>query len=85
MHCSGLMLCIRSTHNSPNLTYDSAKKAVCVNVCVRYTYTVPLPLGRPSELTVGLPGVEGEEGNTEVRKLEAGDGGTEEKGEDISE
>lgn len=49
------------------------------------TYTVPLPLGRPRALTVGLPGEEGVEGNTEDRKLEAGDGGTEENGEDISE
>lgn len=47
--------------------------------------TVPLPLGRPRALTVGLPGEEGVEGNTEDRKLEAGDGGTEENGEDISE
>lgn len=52
---------------------------------VRDTYTVPFPLGRPRALTVGLPGVEGVEGNTEDRKLEAGDGGTEENGEDISE
>lgn len=36
-------------------------------------------------MTVGLPGVEGVEGNTDDRKLEAGDGGTEEKGEDMSE
>lgn len=47
--------------------------------------TVPLPLGRPRALTVGLPGEEGVAGNTEDRKLEAGDGGTEEKGEDKSE
>lgn len=53
-------------------------------VHARVTYTVPLPLGRPRALTVGLPGVEGVEGNTEDRKLEAGDGGTE-NGEDISE
>lgn len=52
---------------------------------VRDTYTVPLPLGRPRALTVGLPGEEGVAGNTEDRKLEAGDGGTEENGEDISE
>lgn len=49
------------------------------------TYTVPLPFGRPKALTVGLPGEEGVEGKTEDRKLEAGDGGTEEPGEDISE
>lgn len=39
-------------------------------------------------LTIGLlgvEGVEGVEGNTEDKKLEAGDGGTEENGEDISE
>lgn len=50
--------------------------------------TVPLPLGRPRALTIGLlgvEGVEGVEGNTEDKKLEAGDGGTEENGEDISE
>lgn len=47
--------------------------------------TVPLPLGSPRALTVGLPGVDGVAGNTEDRKLEAGDGGTEEKGEDMSE
>lgn len=47
--------------------------------------TVPLPLGRPRALTVGLPVEEGVEGNTEDKKLEAGDGGTEENGEDISE
>lgn len=47
--------------------------------------TVPLPLGRPRALTVGLLGVEGVAGNTEDRKLEAGEGGTEENGEDISE
>lgn len=47
--------------------------------------TVPLPLGRPRALIVGLLGVEGVEGNTEDRKLEAGDGGTEENGEDMSE
>lgn len=46
---------------------------------------MPLPLGRPRALTVGLPGEEGVEGNTEDRKLEAGDGGMEENGEDISE
>lgn len=46
---------------------------------------VPLPLGRPRLLTVGLPGVEGLEGSTEDRKLEAGDGGTEENGDDTSE
>lgn len=56
-----------------------------VKVDVGCTYTVPLPLGRPRALTVGLPGEEGVEGNTEDRKLEAGDGGTEENGEDISE
>lgn len=44
--------------------------------------TVPLPLGRPRALTVGEEGVAG---NTEDRKLEAGDGGTEENGEDMSE
>lgn len=49
------------------------------------TLTVPLPLGRPRLLTVGLLGVEGVEGNTEDRKLEAGDGGTEENGDDTSE
>lgn len=54
-------------------------------MCVRVTYTVPLPLGRPRALTVGLPGVEGVEGKTEDRKLEAGDAGTDENGEDISE
>lgn len=47
--------------------------------------TVPLPLGRPRALIVGLLGVEGVEGKTEDRKLEAGDGGTEENGEDMSE
>ena len=54
---------------------------------MRDTYTVPLPLGRPRALalTIGLLGEEGVEGNTEDRKLEAGDGGTEENGEDISE
>lgn len=36
-------------------------------------------------MTVGLLGEDGVEGNTEVRKLEAGDGGTEENGEDASE
>lgn len=36
-------------------------------------------------MSIGLPGEEGVEGSTEDRKLEAGDGGTEEKGEDISE
>lgn len=46
---------------------------------------VPLPFGRPRALKIGLPGDEGVEGNTEDRKLEAGDGGTEENGEDISE
>lgn len=56
-----------------------------LKVYLNVTYTVPLPLRRPMALTVGLPGVEGVEGNTEERKLEAGDGGTEEKGEDISE
>lgn len=56
-----------------------------MKVEVRDTYTVPLPLGRPRALTVGLPGEEGVEGSTEDRKLEAGDGGTEENGEDISE
>lgn len=56
-----------------------------VKVHVGGTYTVPLPLGRPRALTVGLPAEEGVEGNTEDRKLEAGDGGTEENGEDISE
>lgn len=67
-----------------NLT-DKVKKAICLSVYVRDTYTVPLPLGRPRALTVGLLGVEGVEGNTEDRKLEAGDGGTDENGEDISE
>lgn len=47
--------------------------------------TVPLPFGSPRALTVGLLGVEGVEGNNEDRKLEAGDGGMEENGEDISE
>lgn len=61
------------------------KKVLYVKVHVTDTYTVPLPLGRPRALTVGLPGVEGVEGSTEDRKLEAGDGGTEENGEDISE
>lgn len=56
-----------------------------VEVHIGGTYTVPLPLGRPRALTVGLPGEEGVEGNTEDKKLEAGDGGTEENGEDISE
>lgn len=42
------------------------------------TYTVPLPLGRPRALRFGLPGEDGVEGSTEDRKLEAGDGGTEE-------
>lgn len=46
---------------------------------------MPLPLGRPSAFTGGLPAEEGVEGSTEDRKLDAGDGGTEEKGEDISE
>lgn len=46
---------------------------------------MPLPLGRPRALTVGLEGEDGVEGNTEDRKLEAGDGGTEENGEDMSE
>lgn len=36
-------------------------------------------------MTVGLPGEDGVDGNIEDRKLEAGDGGTEEKGEDASE
>lgn len=36
-------------------------------------------------MTVGLEGEDGVEGNTEDRKLEAGDGGTEENGEDMSE
>lgn len=52
------------------------------------TYTVPLPFGRPRAFTTGLLGVEGVEGvagNTEERKLDAGDGGTEENGDDISE
>lgn len=65
-----------------NLT-DNVNKALCVYM--RDTYTVPLPFGRPRALTVGLLGVEGVEGNTEDRKLEAGDGGTDENGEDISE
>lgn len=47
--------------------------------------TVPFPLGSPRGFTIGLPGVGGVAGSTEERKLEAGDGGTEEKGEDISE
>lgn len=53
-----------------------------VRADVRGTYTVPLPLGRPRALTVGEVGMEG---NTEDRKLEAGDGGIEEGGEDMSE
>lgn len=47
--------------------------------------TVPLPLGRPMALTVGLLGVEVVVGNTQDKKLEAGDGGMDENGEDISE
>ena len=50
-------------------------------MCMGDTYTVPLPLGRPKALTVGLPGEEGVEGSTEDKKLEAGDGGMEENGE----
>lgn len=44
-----------------------------------------MPLGSPRALTVGLEGVEGVEGRTEDRKLEAGDCGLEVKGEEQSE
>lgn len=56
---------------------------LCVSSSGRgHTHTVPLPLGRPRAFTVGLAG---DDGSTEDRKLEAGDGGTEENGEDVSE
>lgn len=61
------------------------RRGVLVTEDFRGNAMVPLPLGRPRALTVGLLGEDGVEGSTEDRKLEAGDGGTEVKGEEVSE